>query len=223
MKHSLPRSSSARRSAVMYRRRRESPGDGVGLSLDLATAAPLLYAEVVRRPCRVVALVGLLQLCGAVARADDPREESRAHYQIGRIEYGKGHVREALAEFRKAYEAAPIPDLLYNIGRCLEELGDRGAAATSYERYLAAKPDAPERDELEAHIGELRRAPAVTVGPAPLAASVRQTLPPERPPVYRRWWFWTGIAAVVAVGVGVGVGVGSSSSPALSFPGVTAR
>jgi tetratricopeptide (TPR) repeat protein len=162
-------------------------------------------------------------LC-SVAHADDPRAEAQKHYQVGRVAFGKGQFREALAEFQKAYESAPIPDLLYNIGRCQEELGDPGAAAKSYERYLAAKPDAHERDELLVHIDELKKAPARPEAP-PAAVVVAPAPPPARVPVYRRWWLWTSIGAAVAVGVGVGLGVGlSSSSPApLSFPGVVAR
>jgi tetratricopeptide (TPR) repeat protein len=182
------------------------------------------YAGSVGGRGRVVVVALLLQLWGAAAHADDPREESRAHYLIGRSEFEKGHFREALVELRKAYEAAPIPDLLYNIGRCQEELGDRAAAATSYERYLAAMPDAPERDELAVHIDELRRPPPMNVAPTRVVVAAERKPAPAKPPVYRRWWFWTGIAVVAAgVAVGVGVGVGSSSSPALSFPGMTAR
>jgi tetratricopeptide (TPR) repeat protein len=159
------------------------------------------------------------------ARAEDPREESRAHYQIGRIEYGKGHLKEALVEFKKSYDAAPIPDLLYNIGRCQEELGLRAEAANTYERYLAAKPDAHERDELQTHIDELRSATPKPVAPVVVAPLPPVAKPAPKPPVYKRWWLWTAVAAVVVVGVGVGVGVGlgTSSSPSLSFPGVTAR
>ncbi len=41
---------------------------------------------------------------------------------------------------------------------------------------------------------------------------------PQRTPVYRRWWLWTIVAAVVVVGVAVGVGVALSSSPAKFSP-----
>jgi hypothetical protein len=72
-------------------------------------------------------------------------------------------------------------------------------------------------------------APAVTASPAsavpPSAAvattpdplGIAQSAPPpepqESPPVYKRWWFWTGIGAVVAGGVVTGVLLSKKSAP----------
>jgi len=53
-------------------------------------------------------------------------------------------------------------------------------------------------------------APPPKVEPAPPLA-VSTTVPEkksDKPPLYKRWWLWTGVAAVVVVGVGVGLGVG---------------
>jgi len=37
--------------------------------------------------------------------------------------------------------------------------------------------------------------------------------PPESPPVYKRWWFWTGVGAVIAGGVVTGVLLSKKSAP----------
>src|SRR5260221_122056 len=49
---------------------------------------------------------------------------------------------------------------------------------------------------------------------APAAAPSVTKTPARSVPVYKKWWFWTAIGAVVLVGVavGVGVGVGTASS-----------
>ena len=58
--------------------------------------------------------------------------------------------------------------------------------------------------------------------PAPAAATTDypglsvSSLPPaheESPPVYKRWWFWTGVGALVAGGVVAGVLLGRKSAP----------
>ena len=51
--------------------------------------------------------------------------------------------------------------------------------------------------------------PAAATATTPDPLGISQSAPPpepqESPPVYKRWWFWTGIGAVVAGGVVTGV------------------
>jgi len=51
--------------------------------------------------------------------------------------------------------------------------------------------------------------PSAAVATTPDPLGISQSSPPpepqESPPVYKRWWFWTGIGAVVAGGVVTGV------------------
>jgi tetratricopeptide (TPR) repeat protein len=169
----------------------------------------------------------------AWADAVGARDEAKAHHELARVEFSKGEYREALSEFQKAYAIAPIPDLLYNIGLCQEELHELDAAVRSYERYLAVKPNAEERVELEAHVAVLKRSlaerkappPAETRVPSPsLTLTHDRTPAPSAPtPIYRRWWLWTGVGVIVA-GAGIGLALGltaSPSPPALGFPGTT--
>ncbi len=182
-------------------------------------------------------VVALLAAC-ATARAADLREQAKEHYQVGRAAYEAGRWQAALIEFQRAYAIVPIPDLIYNIGHCQERLNRYAEAAASYRLFLAAKPDAQERKELETRIVELDRlasSPPPALPPPSIDLTVRAPPPPIAPagppvgkkPLYRRWWLWTAVgAAALAVGLGVGLGVGlsqTSGPPALGFPAVTVR
>jgi tetratricopeptide (TPR) repeat protein len=180
---------------------------------------------------RLLVGVGLLLLC-ASAPAEELREQARVHYQLGREAYEKGQWSRAIDEFKKAYAIVPIPDLIYNIGRSQEQLGDYKSAAVNYRLYLAIKIDASERVQLEAHIQEIEQSHTTDVKPTPPAIVVAPEKPPapvvesSKKPVYRRWWLWTAIGSAVAVGVGVGLGVGLTQNPGpptLGFPGATVR
>ncbi len=56
--------------------------------------------------------------------------------------------------------------------------------------------------------------------PAPASPALQLTQsgapPRERTPVYKKWWLWTAVGAVVVVGVGVGVGIALTSGAAPS-------
>jgi tetratricopeptide (TPR) repeat protein len=69
---------------------------------------------------------------------------------------------------------------------------------------------------------------ATTTTPPPATTTTQPEVvarPPERKPLYKKWWLWTAVGAVVVVAVGVGVGVGVAESnkplPGTAFPGVT--
>lgn len=173
---------------------------------------------------RLFALALIGALACAPARGDELRDQAKVHYDLGRSEFQAARYDRAMVEFRASYATAPIPDLLYNIGRCQEELGDRAGAAKSYRQYLAAKPTAEERGELEGHIGELERSPAAApVHPAPSAAPLLASRPAPRP-VWRRGWFWAvvvGVAVVVAGAATLAALLASPASYDYGFPPIT--
>jgi tetratricopeptide (TPR) repeat protein len=171
----------------------------------------------------------LLLLGAAPASADALRDQAKVEYDTGRREFELAHYDWALQSFERSYRLAPIPDLLYNIGRCQEELGQRAAAALSYRQYLAAKPKAEEAAELGAHIAELERGPPGPRSPPIQLHAVEQRATPVRAvapsrPIWRRAWLWVvvvGAALVAAAAVAVAV-VASSPSPApIGLPAVT--
>ncbi|TAL27543.1 MAG: hypothetical protein EPN97_16890 [Alphaproteobacteria bacterium] len=96
----------------------------------------------------VLGLIFTVVLAGGAARAETAvSEKAQKFFNRGTaaIEAAGGpeDFREAAAEFRKAYEAAPKwPDPYYNAGIALEKAGDAAGAAKAFRLYLKAAPDA---------------------------------------------------------------------------------
>ncbi|HSN29636.1 MAG TPA: tetratricopeptide repeat protein [Kofleriaceae bacterium] len=160
-------------------------------------------------PVRILALLALLfAVTPRVAHADDPATRAaKRHFDRGEKLFALGKFDDALDEYQKAFDAKPIPDFLFNIGQCYRNLGDYQQAIFSFKKYLKLEPDAPDKDKVEKLIddleekqerGEGQRLVGKKEPPPPLPP------PPASTPIYKKWWFWTGIA-VVGAGTGVGV------------------
>jgi len=168
----------------------------------------------------IVALLALAAL-GANARParaeDRDARAARAHFQRAEKAFNLGKFDEALKGYEDAYEAKPLPGLLFNIAQCHRNLANPERAIFFYQRYLALEPTTPNRAMVEQLIAEEQkrldeRAPA-TVTPTPPTPLPTPTPPPEppptvlqapppapaesAPPLYKRWWVWAAGAAVV--------------------------
>ncbi len=153
---------------------------------------------------RVICTFCVTLLLAGVAYAEEPEMRSaKRHFDRGQKLFTLGKFDEALDEYQKAYDASPLPDFLYNIGQCHRNLGDYEQAIFSFKRFLQLDPDAPNREKVEIIIDELEDKLEHQ------GAKKKDPPPPPPPhaestPVYKKWWFWTGIAVVgVAGGVGV--------------------
>jgi tetratricopeptide (TPR) repeat protein len=73
----------------------------------------------------------LLLLLAARAGAED-RERARQLYREATQHYDLGEYRDALASFREAYRNFEDPSLLFNIGQCYRQLGDKEQAVRFY-------------------------------------------------------------------------------------------
>ena len=71
--------------------------------------------------------------------------------------YQQARYADAAAKFEEAYALRPHPTIQYNIGRCLEQLGDLPRAMRSYRDYLRLMPDAPDKDAVNAAVADLER------------------------------------------------------------------
>ncbi len=164
-----------------------------------------------------------------LAWADDPAERSaKRHYDRGKKLFDLQKFDEALDEFQKAYDAKPIPGFLFNIGQCHRNLGDNKAAIFSFKKFLKLEPDADNREQVEHLIDDLQH--KIDEGDTDRLKLRKQPREPvDNPetgdrPVYKKWWFWTGIA-VVGVGAGIGIYAATrpSGSPDTTFGNIVFR
>lgn len=84
-----------------------------------------------------------------------PRAASLEHYQKGRTAYAAGSFEIAIAEFERAYDAFPAPEYLHDIGQAYRRL-EKCEALAYFERYLADKPTATNREDVERVTATLR-------------------------------------------------------------------
>jgi tetratricopeptide (TPR) repeat protein len=127
------------------------------------------------------------------ARADDDNlRAAKRHYAKGDKLFALGKFEQALVEFEAAYEAKPLPKLLFNIGQAHRNLDHYDQAIFAFRKYLREVPDADNREAVEKLIDDLeakrggrgraRRAPPgrpprarARAGPAARAPRPRQT------------------------------------------------
>lgn len=83
--------------------------------------------------------------------------EAKVHFEEGRRLFQARRFREAIHAFELARALWPSPDLLFNIARGYEELGDYVAAMDYYERYLQRAAEPSDGDEVRERIAALGR------------------------------------------------------------------
>jgi tetratricopeptide (TPR) repeat protein len=109
----------------------------------------------VKRALTLVVLFGALAASG-LARAEDPPTFVRLNEE-GAAFYHARDFRKAIARFEQAYALEPDPNLLFNIARCRQALGENAAAIEGYERFLQAERAEPEgRAKAEHELAALR-------------------------------------------------------------------
>jgi tetratricopeptide (TPR) repeat protein len=154
----------------------------------------------------------LLIAWASVASAAPTREEARRRADSGRAHFEAGRYAEAALEFQAAYEAAPEPELLYNLGRCYHAAGLADRAAAEYQRYLNTNPKADDRAEVLQLIEQLK-SPAA--GP-PRASGLKEAIAPARFRFVATTVLLAAGAAVTATSVGLGVSADQTYSSAMA-------
>ena len=122
--------------------------------------------------------------------------------------FNLGKFKEAAAAYAKAHEAVPLPGFLHNLGQCharMDTVRELEKAVFYFESYLTRQPGAPNSAEVTEEIARLERKietlrdykkPVLLgVNGRPLA---RTAQPATETPIYKKWWFWTIVGAVVA-------------------------
>jgi tetratricopeptide (TPR) repeat protein len=96
-----------------------------------------------------------------MAAAQTREQQARSHFEAGRTAYEAGRFEEALEQFRAAYEAAPRPLLLYNVGQAADRLRRDDEALEAFDAFLAAVgPNDPNYAPIEARVRAIRAARA---------------------------------------------------------------
>ena len=132
-------------------------------------------------------LVAFWMVGGSVARADDgisEREKALAKksYQHALELYKVGDYKAAAAELRKAYDYAPLPPILFNLGVTYMKLGNKSAAKAALSEYVAAMPKAPNRPEADKLLAEINSGGDEEAAPAPLSSEEARPVAPAAQP-----------------------------------------
>jgi tetratricopeptide (TPR) repeat protein len=178
----------------------------------------------------------LAVLAPTVASADKI-SDAKEHYKRGTAAYALGKYAEAATQYEAAFELSPDPALLYNAAQAHRIAGNKQRALTLYQSYLRMYgPQAENRDDVQRHIDELKRAIDVEdraknsppTGPTTTAPSLAPSdgngvvaaAPARKRPLVKNPWLWVGVGAGVVVVAGVAIGLGvafGKSDPQASF------
>jgi tetratricopeptide (TPR) repeat protein len=181
--------------------------------------------------------------CASVRAGDVTTQQAREHYRIGTRLYDLQRYLEAAAEYEKSFELKEEPALLFNIGQAYRLGGDSKRALGAYRAFLRRQPDAPQRDQVQALIEDLRKtveaqqrtqekpptstipseaAPSAAVPAPPPSQSgveIASGPPPRRSPRFMKAGIGVGAAGVVLLALGGGLaGESASEDNALNHP-----
>ena len=155
-------------------------------------------------------------------RAAELSAQSAQHYKRGEFEI-------AAALLKQAYALYAEPNLLYNLARSLEGMGDKAGAADAYEKYLATGKQIEDRGAIERRIATLKadlavqqRAKEPESAPPP-AEPERVPEPHEvvidyEPPSKLPWIPMLGGIAMIGGGIGLGLAAKSLEQQAIDEP-----
>ncbi len=111
-------------------------------------------------------LLALVAAAPALHAAPSSLEEQSAKdaFRRGNEAYEKKKFADALEHYRKSYDAVPRPNVLFNIARTKEQLGDYEGAFLDYTRFLQVAEASNKRLlDARAKIDELAQKALVTV------------------------------------------------------------
>lgn len=149
------------RKTIYSKFRRPSPAWGALLVLSSVAFAAM--------PCSAAA--GEKPNASRAAQVDRLNEQGASHY--ARREY-----RQAIDLFSKALAIDPDPNLLFNIARCHERLGEIQAAIDNYELFLSTPgADAQGRSRAQEALTALRKTQAPTTAPSPTDSAAAPASP----------------------------------------------
>jgi hypothetical protein len=91
----------------------------------------------------------------ALAQPTGDKKKALELYEKGNTQYNLGRWKQAIELFTQAYEVYNAPEFLFNIAQAHRQDGNCSEALFFYRRYLANKPNATNKSEVEGFIKEL--------------------------------------------------------------------
>lgn len=129
--------------------------------------------RIVRVLAQAMALALVLGTSIAQAQTAPNRARARELYAQGQQLFRQGDFQAAQRAFEEAYRAVPNPVVLLSIAECQVRNEDFAGALGSLRQYLAEKPTAPDRAQVEAQIANLEAKPGfVSLESAPPGAMI---------------------------------------------------
>src|SRR5262245_32789961 len=92
-----------------------------------------------------VALAGDEELAPSV----DLAEEADLQFRLGIASYRAGNFMPALEHLLASHRLVPNRNVVFNLARTYEELGELDSAWRYYDQYVQAEPDPKKRAEAE--------------------------------------------------------------------------
>jgi tetratricopeptide (TPR) repeat protein len=189
---------------------------------------------------RLVAVLVLGCISSQVADARNRRGDPDVEALVAKAQhtYDQGRFEEAAQIYATAYQREPLPGLLFNLGQCQRQLGDRARAAYFFHRYLDLAPKGRHAPVARALLEQLPTDRPTLEGREPPVSAASILTPPSKPeranrrilssdiagisseakiPLHQRWWFWATVSAVTA-GTLAAVVVSAASPPPRLIP-----
>lgn len=88
--------------------------------------------------------------------AQDDMERAKAAFEEGKRQYDEQKYEAAAESFKDAYEFSDRDELLYNIGQAYRRAEQLEKAEQYFQRYLEAKPDAQNAEEVVQKVVEIQ-------------------------------------------------------------------
>src|SRR5262249_52373285 len=103
---------------------------------------------------RLVCVLLLLQTAHA-ERSNAALGQAKAHLKQGVAFCAAGDYDHAIGEYQAAYQLAPLPEALFNLGQAHRAKGELEKAIELYKKYLAVAEKGEMRTEAQRRVAEL--------------------------------------------------------------------